>query len=541
MGWLDGRHESCMKLGAVNMLSRRALIAVSITVCALIVLALSSSRLGEWTTAGLNYKHLPPHHPAPAGHPGHPHKPPPVGDNDHVAPSDDDEAPDIIDTPNVPDTKAKEDPPKDPAANGLFFRPKDPVCDSFPDTSNILLVMKTGATEAFNRVPTQLMTMLKCVPEYFIFSDLAETIGGYQIRDSLDTVLAAAMDGNEDFDLYRRQQACAVDQESCNKLAEDKNEGWNLDKYKNVHIAEKTFNMRPNYEWYIFVDADTYVLWPTLVQWLKRLDPHKKHYLGSVTMIHGFNFGHGGSGYIISHAAMKEMVADHPGVANQFDTQIQQECCGDYIFARALHNTTQTRVRNTWPTINGEKPFTLPFGPNQWCHPIVTMHHMNSEEISTFWEYESRRYAAQDMPSTPPALRIKDIYHEFVKPRLHDSIDDWHNLSSDRFYFVETPGGRQFGDHEKGRVKTEKLTELEKRAHLSFDDCRAACEEITGCFQFHFDDGLCAVSWSFKMGHPIKKKDEDRKRMRSGWNMNRINAFIEQAGDCGNVKWPEVS
>lgn len=45
-------------------------------------------------------------------------------------------------------------------------------CRGFPDLDDITLVMKTGATEAFDRMPTQLLTSLQCVPDLLLFSDL---------------------------------------------------------------------------------------------------------------------------------------------------------------------------------------------------------------------------------------------------------------------------------------------------------------------------------------------------------------------------------
>jgi hypothetical protein len=223
--------------------------------------------------------------------------------------------------------------------------PADPACDGFPDTSKVLLVMKTGASEAYARLPTQLVTMLRCLPDFLIFSDMAQNIGGYQVHDSLATVSEEVQEDNSDFDLYRRQKWCLVDQENCNKLGNPAREGWNLDKYKNVHIAEKAYNMRPGYDWYLFVDADTYVLWPNLMQWLKKLDPRKKLYLGSVTLINNFSFGHGGSGYLVSKGAMDSFVGKHPGVANEYDMRAKESCCGDYIFALALKNKTEVGVQ----------------------------------------------------------------------------------------------------------------------------------------------------------------------------------------------------
>ena len=221
----------------------------------------------------------------------------------------------------------------------------DRHCENFPDTSKILLVMKTGASESFARIPTQLFTTLKCLPDFLIFSDMDQEIGGYRVHDSLSTVLEEAKQGNKDFDLYRRQQACIVNQEDCNKLGDPAKEGWNLDKYKNTHMAEKTFRLRPNYDWYVFVDADTYVLWPNLVLWLKQLNPLKKWYLGSVTLLNNFGFGHGGSGYVVSQRAMAEFAGEHAGIANQWDMRAKDECCGDYVFAMALKEATGVAVR----------------------------------------------------------------------------------------------------------------------------------------------------------------------------------------------------
>lgn len=45
-------------------------------------------------------------------------------------------------------------------------------CAGFPNTDGVQLVMKTGATEAFDRIPTHLLTSLQCLPDFIIFSDM---------------------------------------------------------------------------------------------------------------------------------------------------------------------------------------------------------------------------------------------------------------------------------------------------------------------------------------------------------------------------------
>lgn len=224
---------------------------------------------------------------------------------------------------------------------------RDPACDGFPDTSDILLVMKTGATESYDRLPVQIMTILKCLPDFLVFSDLDQHIGGYHVRDSLETVLTEAKEGNSDFDLYRLQRQCAVDQDNCAKILDGADSaGWNLDKYKNIHMAEKSYRLRPDYDWYVFVDADTYVSWPNMVYALKRLDPDKEWYFGVPTLIGDGVFAHGGSGYVVSKGAMRDFVGKNPGIANKYDVEIQSNCCGDFMFALALRETIGISVES---------------------------------------------------------------------------------------------------------------------------------------------------------------------------------------------------
>lgn len=222
----------------------------------------------------------------------------------------------------------------------------DDECALFPNTSSVLLIMKTGASESYSKIPTQLMTTLKCLPDFLFFSDMAQKIAGYTIHDSLDTVLDEVKEKNKDFELYHRQKQCPIDQEACNKNHDVAKQGWDLDKYKNIHMAEKAYKMRPNYDWYMFVDADTYVVFPTLMEWLKHLNPAKPHYIGSVAYLGGFPFGHGGSGYLVSRSAMHSMFHNKVGVANKYDEPVQHTCCGDYMWSKALNDETGIEVAN---------------------------------------------------------------------------------------------------------------------------------------------------------------------------------------------------
>ncbi|KAI0834234.1 glycosyltransferase family 31 protein [Hypoxylon sp. FL0890] len=426
-------------------------------------------------------------------------------------------------------------------------RLRGPSCDSFPDISNILVVVKTGASESYTKIPTQLVTALSCVPDFLIFSDMKQDIAGYHVYDSLDTVLPGVHIQNPDFGLYDRQKYCIVDQQSCSigSKASNRLEGWTLDKYKNVHIVEKTYKLRPEYDWYLFIDADTYVLWNNLVQWLSKLeDPaSKKHYIGSMSLLNDFRFAHGGSGYILSQSTMQEFAGNHSGIANHYDKRAQESCCGDYVLALALNETIGIGVEHAWPTINGEKPYTIPYGPREWCHPIVTMHHMDPEEISSFWKFEKRFYESQGLPR--PVIRFKDIYEEFVKPKLLPERYDWDNLSEDVLYLDPNHPERytqqqKDKDHTKKLLKQFRVPAVERDAYKSFKHCSLLCASIRNCFQFSYHNGACAYNKSFRLGRPAKKTNKKEERWISGWEYRRIYEWADEHRNCKEPVWPNI-
>lgn len=78
------------------------------------------------------------------------------------------------DDKNKQETPNAGDKPSDSAAIGFPSNPSNPAgfCDGFPDLNGITLVMKTGATEVFSKLPAHLLTSLQCIKDVLIFSDL---------------------------------------------------------------------------------------------------------------------------------------------------------------------------------------------------------------------------------------------------------------------------------------------------------------------------------------------------------------------------------
>lgn len=261
-------------------------------------------------------------------------------------------------------------------------------------------MVKTGASEAIQKVPAQMETTLRCAKHVLHFSDLEQDLGPYHMHDALDTVSASAVANNPDFDFYYQQQELWQDKRDISELKGVKNPespdqlaAWTLDKYKFLHVLEKTWALKPDLDWYVLIDADSYIFWSNLLEWLGTMDPAKRSYFGSEVNIAGERFAHGGSGIVMSRAAVYQLVIANQGTAERWDPNIRARCCGDLVLGMAFKEYG-IELQDTWPLMSGEKPSSMPFGPGTpeyMCSPALTMHHLSPADMRELAEFEQRR------------------------------------------------------------------------------------------------------------------------------------------------------
>ena len=250
--------------------------------------------------------------------------------------------------------------------------------------------MKTGGTEAYDKLPIHFMTTLQCMKDVIIFSDMEMQMGQYHIIDALKGVDESIKKDNPDFDLYTQLKESERLGEDPRNL-KDGFSGWNLDKYKFLPMFAQTWKYRQDAKWYIYVEADTGMNWSNLRKFLDMLDPKQPLYVGSPTYL-DIEFAHGGTGYILSGAAMEQGIGKHPDMQDKYDKTVHDICCGDRMIAKVLEEE-KIKLTKAWPMLNGEKPLTVPFTEAHWCAPILTMHHMTAQEVSQVWNFEQQRKA----------------------------------------------------------------------------------------------------------------------------------------------------
>lgn len=292
-------------------------------------------------------------------------------------------------------------------------------CAGYEYATNIVVSVKTGATEAQERIPTLLRTSLRCISNTILFSDLEQDIEAHHLVDVLDAVSPEVVSTNPDFKFYTHQKELwkTLDVSSLKEMATSADKSniaaWKLDKYKFLHLVEKTWKIRPDKDWYIIVDADTYVHWPNMLHWLRGLDPSKKAYLGAEVSINGVRFAHGGTGIILSWEAMYELVIVGNGTANGWDDRTIDKCCGDLVLGMALKEHG-LNLQEVWPFMSGETPFTMPFGPGTpeyWCGPVISLHHLAPAEMLEFDRFEKQRQDNSVSPCNLAADTMKLILH----------------------------------------------------------------------------------------------------------------------------------
>lgn len=283
---------------------------------------------------------------------------------------------------------------------------EDVRCQAFPDPGNIQIVIKTGATEAYEKLLPQLMTTLGCSRHVEIFSDLEEQIGPYHLHDALKNFDAEMKLNHPDFEIYRTQQEYQISGQDIEELAKKHKIVWNLDKYKFMHMVQDTWTMHPKLDWYLFIESDTYVFWGNLNLWLSQLNPADQLYLGSEAQIGAQWFAHGGSGFVLSGALMKHFAGADAGMASRNDKLLPDACCGDLILGRAIQKYAGVQVQNNWPWINGETPWTIPYNPERWCKPVITFHHVQPRQRSIIWNFEQQRNSSvSDACHVPSCFR----------------------------------------------------------------------------------------------------------------------------------------
>ncbi|KAF2768800.1 hypothetical protein EJ03DRAFT_257815, partial [Teratosphaeria nubilosa] len=346
---------------------------------------------------------------------------------------------------------------------------------------SVAVVVKTGATVALSgRLAALLDTSLKAVDDPLIVSDLEQTIGQHRIYDVFARFPKEMKDSHADFELYRKQQeyvatgnakglASLTKMPIAGKREVDQNAAWALDRYKFARMVELAIEVRPDRDWYIFIEDDTYLSYNTIVKFLADYDPSKPLFIGSPVRMPGikgepFFFGYGGSGFVLSRAVAKKWETHHYDLASRWDRAISNMWYGDFIMAWVLKEEFGLRLTPAWPILNNNEPARIPFGYRTWCKPAATLHHMRAYLFDIIYQAEQNLHS--------DILRFRDVFHAANPHGIPAKRENWTNYAEDR------------ERHEMRPASKDVDLKAPDSAHKSFENCQQACQENKRCFMF---------------------------------------------------------
>ena len=252
------------------------------------------------------------------------------------------------------------------------------------------MILKTGATEIHRKLPIHFSTTFHCIKHYAIYSDMAEEINGHHVYDALDEVNEEIKCTNPDFELYRQAQEYRAKGEGVAELLEREGtskKAWTLDKWKFLPLMDKALRMRPRSKWYVFIEADTYVVWSNLLEWLTKFNPEESLYIGGESYMGSVEFAHGGTGFIVSNPALRMVTEERARNLQEWDKLTTERNAGDSLLAEVF-KAVNISITRSWPILQGETPYTLDYTENHWCFPVASYHHMSSPWIKLMWNFE---------------------------------------------------------------------------------------------------------------------------------------------------------
>ncbi|EKG20310.1 hypothetical protein MPH_02428 [Macrophomina phaseolina MS6] len=190
-------------------------------------------------------------------------------------------------------------------------KPSQTTCHDLPGASSVFVVLKTGATESQIKLPVHLATTLRCTPHYAIYSDLDEDIATVPIYDVFAGVPDSLKSASPDFAFYHLQHSWRRAGLNISAIAlassDMRGAAWTLDKWKFLPLMLRALADAPlSTPWFLFIEADTGIVWTNTLRWLQRLDARQALYFGGQNWLADdiFPFGHGGTGVVLSRPAL---------------------------------------------------------------------------------------------------------------------------------------------------------------------------------------------------------------------------------------------
>lgn len=334
------------------------------------------------------------------------------------------------------------------------------ICDSFPShiLSQVQVILKIGASESPDRLEAQISTVTRCISNLLVVSDMESELHGHRVHDVLADLPESVWTNKADLDAYQALKRG-------NTKAVNGQQGWNLDRMKFLPMVERAYDVNPTAKWYVFLESDTYYVWDNVFRLLDQYDPTVPLYFGSPspgkpTAEETTWFAYGGSGFIISAAAMRKLVHRktgaygeyiQPSLSAQYEDIIRGTDCGDTVIGWALYEKG-VKLSGLWPMFNAHALHSIPFDEMHWCRPVISMHKTKLADMEGLTKWENGRDRTVCIPPLTVIFVIANEKHAYSTPcctPTSSTTPEWEHPTNDPTGTTQTgEGGKNPPSHQ---------------------------------------------------------------------------------------------
>jgi hypothetical protein len=325
-----------------------------------------------------------------------------------------------------------------------------------PQWDNFAFALKTGREVALTRTPIQLLTFLKDVQNKIIIGDGPNiTVGSFEMIDVFTHLYDAIpyqdplyydnpttqsnvepekkeflQDKNNSNEFEKEKDSNEIEKErnlenqmkprgrfqkKSQIIPDEDSAGWKADAHKNLPGFKQLYKHFPNADWYIMIDDDTYVFKTNLKRTLSKYNPNLPFYLGSSTSFIGCDgvfewgkgpfFAHGGSGIILSRAAVEILVKNADVCIQKY-----RDCwAGDIRISLCLRDNGV--LLTALSGLNGDPPNDK-YHYGDPCVEPLTFHHLLISQIQELFKLDSLLQKKWNFFGFP-RITMADVAHAF--------------------------------------------------------------------------------------------------------------------------------
>ncbi|CAD6886930.1 unnamed protein product [Tilletia controversa] len=425
--------------------------------------------------------------------------------------------------------------------------------DIRPINDKVVLMLKTGHSIIYERIPLHFIEPRPDIPNRLIYSDVPLQIAGFPVVDALANLTDFLSHSPDLSNEYNRLQKAHQNGDNVAPTST----GWTLDRFKFAPLTTHAWKTYPNATWYITIDGDSYLMWSTLLRWLEQYFDRPESnpwYLGYDEVgdedeeYSHWHFAHGGAGFAMSRGLVEALHRDDgDGYRFHRDLHFKDIGCGDCAMGAVIadlpgRNGHTDAGRDLFHHDGLDK---LIFRPRLWHTYVLSLHHNAPDQLNLLRQWEKRF-----LPTIPEwdGVRQCDVLYGLTPTFLRNPLQVYLRAVAAVNNSTHSDEAADAARQELARLNRTVIQPAWKADEVDHFECEGACLAPFGgqmnaeicdrvcdahknCYGWQLGQSSCSLALNgFRIGTPI----DPNFQISTAWRLDRI-AALESAMPCSDL------